>query len=344
MPPALYPLSPAWPLLLRDLGIEPAHVLRRAGAPADLLAREQPTVTGAEFCRLLWAVEAEAADPALAIRVGQALSFEMFDAPVFAAMCSESWNVALARLAQHKRLCAPIALRVEVGARVTRLEVAWREPDEPPPLLFPLELAYCLRLARLGTRRPVRARAVTCPRPLEPAHVYAAYFGVAVEVGPPALEVAAEDAAAPFLTANAAMWRCFEPELRRRLAELDASATTAERTRAALLELLPSGAASVASVAARLGVSARTLQRRLQEEGTSFQRALDQTREGLARHYLRSTGLAGPEISFLLGFEDPNSFVRAFHDWTGTTPEQLRAQLRAQAHAGGGPAPGGATR
>ena len=69
----------------------------------------------------------------------------------------------------------------------------------------------------------------------------------------------------------------------------------------------------------------------LEDEGTSFQQVLDATREGLARYYLGATGMAGAEISFLLGFEDPNSFIRAFHDWTGTTPERLRSQLRADA-------------
>jgi AraC-like DNA-binding protein len=143
------------------------------------------------------------------------------------------------------------------------------------------------------------------------------------------IEFHAADAKAPFLTARGGMWSFFEPELRRRLGELDAGASVAERVRSALLELLPSGRAAVPAVASRLGISARTLQRRLQDDGTSFQRVLDTTREELARHYLGSTAMPGAEISFLLGFEDPNSFFRAFHDWTGVTPEQLRAQLRA---------------
>jgi AraC-like DNA-binding protein len=95
---------------------------------------------------------------------------------------------------------------------------------------------------------------------------------------------------------------------------------------------LPSGRATAPAVAARLGVSPRTLQRRLTEEGATFQQVLDGTREELARHYLGTTAMAGAEISFLLGFEEPSSFVRAFHDWTGVTPEQMRSQLRRQEH------------
>lgn len=50
-------------------------------------------------------------------------------------------------------------------------------------------------------------------------------------------------------------------------------------------------------------------------------------RSQLARHYLGKTALTAAEISFLLGFEEPNSLYRAFHAWTGTTPEQTRSQL-----------------
>ena len=79
----------------------------------------------------------------------------------------------------------------------------------------------------------------------------------------------------------------------------------------------------------RLGTSTRTLQRRLNQEKKSFQGVLNETREDLARHYLKSSDMTGAEISFLLGFEDPNSFFRAFHTWTGETPEQARGALQA---------------
>lgn len=330
--PSTYPVSPAWILIMRDIGIHPGDVLRRAGVAADLLAREHAMIRGDEFCRLLWALDAEVADRTLPIKIAEALSFEMFDPPVFAAMCSPDLNTALQRLSHYKRLCAPVALQVTVGPDVTRVRPLWSDPpSEPPQLLYAMELAYCVKLARLGTRAHIVPRAVTATIALEPAAAYRDYFGVAVERGDEmAVEFAAADARTPFLTARAGMWSFFEPELRRRLAEVEANATTSARTRSALFELLPSGRASVHAVGELLGISARTLQRRLMEEDTTFQRVLDDTREELARHYLGTTAMAGAEISFLLGFEDPSSFVRAFHDWTGKTPEQVRSQLRRQ--------------
>lgn len=85
------------------------------------------------------------------------------------------------------------------------------------------------------------------------------------------------------------------------------------------------------AVCRKLGVSPRTLQRRLREEGSSFQRTLDALRNSLAHHYLHNSSLSGTEISFLLGFEDPNSFARVFQTWTGSTPQAVRL-----AHTKGG--------
>ncbi|MDJ0763663.1 MAG: AraC family transcriptional regulator [Myxococcota bacterium] len=47
-------------------------------------------------------------------------------------------------------------------------------------------------------------------------------------------------------------------------------------------------------------------------------------RQQLAVHHLKSSQMSGAEISFLLGFDDPNSFFRAFRAWTGETPDQVR--------------------
>ena len=98
-----------------------------------------------------------------------------------------------------------------------------------------------------------------------------------------------------------------------------------DRVRAALLELLPGGHASMSDVARSLSVSTRTLQRRLSDEDTTFQAVLTATRTRLARHYLSTGELSANEISFLLGYDDPKSFYRAFRTWTGLTPTTARA-------------------
>ena len=102
-----------------------------------------------------------------------------------------------------------------------------------------------------------------------------------------------------------------------------------QRVRTVLLRALPSGQVGIDRVATRLAMSRRSLQRHLQAEGLSYQLVLRETRLSLARHYLSKTELPSSEISFLLGFDEPNSFYRAFRQWTGHTPEDSRLHGRA---------------
>ena len=90
---------------------------------------------------------------------------------------------------------------------------------------------------------------------------------------------------------------------------------------------LHSGEVSADAVADRQRVSKRSLQRKLSEEGVSYQAVLDGIRSELATRYLRRGDLSVGEISYLLGFRDPNSFYRAFQKWTRTTPARARLDL-----------------
>jgi aryl-alcohol dehydrogenase-like predicted oxidoreductase len=78
-------------------------------------------------------------------------------------------------------------------------------------------------------------------------------------------------------------------------------------------------------VAKELGISERTLQRRITDEGTSFRQLLNETRHELVRQYLGNASVEITEAAFLVGYEDPNSFYRAFRSWEGKTPAEWRA-------------------
>jgi len=84
-------------------------------------------------------------------------------------------------------------------------------------------------------------------------------------------------------------------------------------------------------IADALHVSSRTLQRRLQDEGSNFQRVLEEARHHLARHYLHNSLLELNEAAYLLGYEDANSFVRAFRTWEGVPPARWREMQHANA-------------
>ena len=320
---------PGWQVLMQDAGVDRANVLRRAKLPGDLFARESVRLDAGTYFRLWEAVEEEAGNsggPA-PLRFAQKMSADLFNLELFVALCSEDMNAALARLAKYKS--GPMALRLEHDARGTKATMEFLDRAlTPPRVLMAFKLVFFVQLARMATRSPVHPLRVGWPAPdLSPsdAAAYAAWFGVPVEDLPlPTVVFTAEDMQRPFLTANHGMWKFFEPALRQRLDDLEKHASTVERLRSALLEALPAGEVSMSAVCRKLGVSTRTLQRRLQEEGSSFQQTLDALRNSLAHRYLHSSSLSSTEISFLLGFEDPKSFVRAFQTWTGSTPQAVR--------------------
>ena len=85
--------------------------------------------------------------------------------------------------------------------------------------------------------------------------------------------------------------------------------------RRAIQDRLTGQRPSMDAISEALHMSSRTLQRRLQESGSSFQRVLDEARHQMARYYLSNSVLELNEAAYLLGFEDPNSFGRAFRTW-----------------------------
>ena len=318
-----------WRVVLRDLGLDELAVLRRAGQPSNLFAGDGSWISVDEFYALFDAVEAEAGDPLVAVRGGTILSAELFDPAYFAAICSADLNSALSRLGEHMRLVGPFSLDVEVADNETR---AWYRCKHRPDVARGLglsQLAFLVALARRATRHRIVPKRVTVAGSADALGDSSDFFGCRLSSGD-VYEVVfdAFDARRPFLTHNEEMWEAFEPGLRRRMVEAGQRRSSTEEVEQALFELLPSGRSGMADVAREIGIGGRTLQRRLAAEGTSWLEVLNHTRERLARYYLESTDLNPTEISFLLGFDDPNSLFRAFHRWTGTTPESWRTQVR----------------
>jgi AraC-like DNA-binding protein len=103
-----------------------------------------------------------------------------------------------------------------------------------------------------------------------------------------------------------------------------------ERVRAAVAAELAGGNPGVAEVARRFHMSPRTLERRLEREGTTFSALLDELRKRLALRYVGSQDLELAEIAFLLGFSQTTGFHRAFKRWTGTTPLEYRRATRSK--------------
>lgn len=100
------------------------------------------------------------------------------------------------------------------------------------------------------------------------------------------------------------------------------------RVEAEIRSALPSGEVSLELVAGRLATSARSLQRNLQLEGTSFHAVLDKVRREIAEHYLRDSSVQLTQIAQLLAYGDLSNLTRAFRRWHDTSPRSWRALHR----------------
>ena len=118
--------------------------------------------------------------------------------------------------------------------------------------------------------------------------------------------------------------------LARRVEELAArlpAETVSHAARRAIEQSLAAGEPGLGSVAKALGLSERTLHRRLSAEGTGFAQLVDDARKARALLLLEDPKLSGAEIAFLLGYGEPSTFFRAFRRWTGDTPRAFRERM-----------------
>ena len=264
-------------------------------------------------------------EAALALATGEGL--EQFSPPIFAAFCSPDGRTCVERLARYKKLVGPLSFIASEDADTLTVEMADSSGLAVPGFLAMCESAFLVSIIRRATKEEISPVSASMAEPPD-GDAFPGYLGCPVSHEPRnALVFRADDMRVPFITRNDAMWGYFEPEMARRLSELDADGTFSARVRSALIEMLPAGMSDADEAARKLGVSRRTMQRRLTEEGTTFQAQLNHTRELLAKHYLGNSEMRTDEIAYLLGYAELNSFLRAFNVWTGTSPSEYRSRM-----------------
>jgi len=320
-------LDIGWKLLFKKMDVNVADVLRRSQLPEGLFTAERPELTTDQYFQLwegMGSILGKSFGSSWPLHLVQQMQPDTFNPTLFAALCSPNLGAALQRLSKFKRLCGPMDLVCEeTDQGLSASLVTTESGKELPDAFVAMELVFLVSLARMATQENIIPLTVNAKGTLE--NDYTDFFGVIPECGNAnSLHFSAADIAIPFLTANSAMLGFFEPELSKRISELNADAQLSEQVKSVLFELLPTGISSVTEVANQLAISKRTLQRKLQQEDTSFQTILQSARHQLAKHYLENSAVNGIELSMLLGFESYNSFLKAFNQWTSTSPEEYR--------------------
>jgi AraC-like DNA-binding protein len=312
---------------LEDLGLSPDTVLRQAGLPRGLFKPERILVNTEEFFALHRGIAEASNDPAIGLKLGIEERIERYDPVKLAALSARSFRNAIERTSRYKQLTCPEEIRLVERGNECAVQFVWLlAHEQEPPLLVDVCFAWIVALGQRGTGRLLHAKRVEFQR--APAHreMYESHFRCQAKfkARQNALIFSGSDIELPFVTYNADLLATVAPQLEAELTEQLAQKTFAEQAKGILKQVLAGQRPGIQDLARELHLSTRTLQRRLTEQGITFQRLLDEARHELARHYLLHSSRELNETAYLLGYEDANSFFRAFHHWEGTSPGQWR--------------------
>lgn len=318
-------------LKLEELDISVPKVLRMAGLPRDLFEQTRVLVSTSELFALWRAIDHVSSDPLIGIKLGIETRTECFHPMAIAALSTENLVAASEHMARYKKLTAPEEILVELDGEEFAVGFRWLlAVDAEPWTLTDYCFSWMRSLARHGSGtqlNPLRAEYVqqrTNIRQIERA------LGCEVIVGAPRNMIVfrASDATKPFVTRNAELFDLLAPQFEEQLRQYSEEDGFIELVRRTIQDRLTGQRPSMDAVSKALHMGPRTLQRRLQDSGSSFQRVLDEARHQMARYYLSNSALELNEAAYLLGFEDPSSFGRAFRAWEGMPPSDWRETHR----------------
>ena len=216
-----------------------------------------------------------------------------------------------------------VGLAIEEDRAYLRVEV---ESEAPAPGAHELCFALVAQRVRQLSTAPVRILGVDfVHRTVADPATYRAYFDAPVTFGAPINQLVFPRAAldASLVSSDPALLGILTRAADELAARAPNDPSLSAQVGRVLREALRVDEGHVEAVAKRLGLTSRSLQRRLKDEGTSFNTLREQVRRDLTERYL-AEGLTISEISFLVGFSEPSAFFRAFKRWTGLTPIEAR--------------------
>lgn len=312
---------------IERLGLRPEAVLRQARLPITLRLPGQGPIKTEQYFALWKAIDVLKGGAAIGLKMVEETDTSAHPPSSFASFFAKDYRDGLNRTARFKRLCTPEQLHLTETGGECLIAIEWLHATEPePPILTDVAFASLLELGRRGTGQRLTPRRVEFTRSGFGSEMHKAYFGCPIRYKSARnlLVLKAADLDRPFPGHNPELLEILTPALASALGNLEACNSTGEQVKVVLKRKLASGRPDLPEVAQELGMSERTLQRRVTEEGKNFRELLIEARQELSRQLLSDRSAAINEVAYLVGFQDTSSFHRAFRDWEGITPNRWR--------------------
>jgi AraC-like DNA-binding protein len=302
----------------------------RAGVTLDDLQDQDSRIPYANYVTLMRTAKELTNDPALALHYGEFNDFAEISIVGLITLAAETM---LDAFTQTNRFAG---LVIEVDCERSRFElerddkVIWlidtrRRPNDFPELTESTFARMVVGGRRIGPATLVKEVHVTHPAPAYRAE-YDRVFQVPVKFEAERNQIALDHA---WLTAKVALqpryvFGILSEHAEKLLKNLQSSKTTRGRVESLLMPVLHTGDVSMDKIAETMAMSRQTLFRKLKDEGTTFEKVLDDLRHKLAMHYLSGRKVSISETAYLVGFSEAAAFSRAFKRWTGKSPREVR--------------------
>ena len=318
---------------LREAGIDLEPLLRNAGLSVGQIDEQEARIGVASQIKFLELAAEALKDQLLGFRLARDGDLRLMGLLYYAAASSETLGDALARVQRYSSIAnAGVALRCFGSSNFTialRYTGVTRHSDRKQHMEFLVTML--IRVCRVLTDRRLAPTAVRfIHRRSGKSSEMEKFFGCAIEFGADTDEIVFQKTvghlhlvgADPYLS-KILIQNC-DQALAHRRPNASSLRVTIEN---AITLLLPHGKARLDAVAKKLGMSSRTLARKMAAEGLSFGEILNQLRSDLATHYLGDADLSISQIAWLVGYQGVGAFSHSYKRWTGMNPKKMREKL-----------------
>ncbi len=314
----------------KEAGVDLVLLLKKAGLTLHQIEDPDVRLRVRDQISFLNLAASALQDDLLGFHLAQSPDLREFGLLYYAAASSETLSIALQRIARYSSIINEGAVLKYIDGKDVVMAVHYvgvsRHKDRHQIEFF---MTALMRLCRhLTGRHTVPSRVSLTHRRNNACSEFVEFFGGEVRFGEAVDEIAFAPAirqmpivsADPYLNKHLVTY--FEEALSRRKTNRGSFQSSVEN---AIVPLLPHGTARVGEIARELGVSQRSLARRLSLEGLTFSDVLERLRVDLAERYLAEEDLSISQIAWLLGYQEVSSLTHAFKRWTGTTPREARS-------------------
>lgn len=317
-------VSEQFQCFMASLGVDLNSLLEAAGIN-KVVWQEQLMLSDVEYWQLMNEFDNQLTDEMI-LSLGNITNINTFMPSFFAALAAKNGEQAIARMATYKTLAGPVHLEIVTKPDIVNIHILGNSLGvELPRFTIMTEQLLLISLLRVGTGKLIK------PISVGSKYSYGDQIDAVMGIRPQQLadnciQFQVTDLQRAFISANNSMWAFLQPGLDQQKLAIEHNQSLLATVQALLLKKIPSGSFSIDEIATSLNLSKRTLQRHLSTLSTTFNDEVQIARRTLVVPLMKDQSLNLIEISYLLGYSDPESFSRAFKKWFHQSPSVYRQQ------------------